>query len=51
MRQIFGEDYELLLRMGVFLYDWFDSPVKLNEAQLPPKEEFYPKLNDARISN
>jgi len=45
-----GEYLELLLRKGVFPYDWFDSFKKLSEKQLPSKEAFYSKLNDENIS-
>ena len=41
----------LLLRKGVYPYDYVDSPSKLNDAQLPQKEEFYSKLNDEDISD
>ena len=37
-------DIELLVRKGVFPYDWFDSLEKLSEINLPPKESFYSKL-------
>ena len=35
---------ELLLRKGVYPYDYVDGPPKLEETQLPPKLEFYSKL-------
>ena len=44
-----GEESKSLLRKGIFPYDWFDGLDKLNETKLPPKEEFYSKLNDAKI--
>ena len=44
-----GEELKLLLRKGEFPYDWFDKFEKLNENQLPPKDEFYSKLNDEEI--
>jgi len=44
-------DIELLVRKGVFLYDWFDSLEKLSERNLPPKESFYAKLNDCDITD
>jgi len=50
-REEFGEDCELLLRKGVFPYDWFDSFEKLNETKLPPKEAFYSKLYNSEISD
>jgi len=44
-------DIELLVRKGVFPYDWFDSPEKLSERNLPTKEAFYSKLNDCDITD
>jgi len=49
VRQIFGDDCELLLRKSIFPYDWFDSFEKLIETQLLPKETFYSKLNNSKI--
>ena len=40
----------LMMRKGVFPYDWFDSIDKLNETQLPPKDAFYSELNDEEIT-
>jgi len=34
----------MLLRKGVFPYDWCNSLEKLDEMQLPPKEAFHSKL-------
>ena len=45
-----GEESKSLLRKGIFPYDWFDGLDKLNETKLPPKEEFYSKLNSKDIS-
>ena len=45
-----GDKLKLLLRKGVFPYDWFDSFDKLNATQLPPKEAFYSKLSDEDIT-
>jgi len=33
----FDVDFEMLLRKGVFPYDWFNSLEKLDETQLPAK--------------
>jgi len=41
----------MLLRKGVFPYDWFNSLEKLDETQLPPKEAFYSKLNNSDITD
>ena len=37
---------KLLMRKGEFPYEYIDSFEKLQETQLPSKEEFYNKLND-----
>ncbi|XP_048582217.1 uncharacterized protein LOC125561810 [Nematostella vectensis] len=45
-----GEELQLLLRKGVFPYDWFDGFSKLDATQLPQREAFHSKLNDTDIS-
>ena len=50
-RYIFNQNTDLLTRKGVFPYDYVSSLKKLDEKQLPPKEEFYSKLNDENISD
>ena len=45
-----GDELNLLLRKGVFPYDWFDNFGKLSSTSLPPKEAFYSVLNDSKIS-
>ena len=42
---------ELLLREGVYPYDYVDGPAKLTETQLSPKKEFYSKLYEEGISD
>ena len=44
------EELELVMRKGVFPFDWFDSFDKLSETELPPIEAFYSKLNGTHIS-
>ena len=46
----FKHNTELLTRKGVYPYDYVSNLSKLSETQLPPKEEFYSKLDDADIS-
>ena len=41
----------LILRKGVYPYEYMDSFEKFNEASLPPKETFYSKLADSHISD
>ena len=45
-----GDELNLLLRKGVFPYDWFDNFNKLSNTELPPKESFHSILNDSDIS-
>jgi hypothetical protein len=39
-----GEQLELLLKKGVYPYEWVDLPERFNETQLSPKEAFRSKL-------
>ena len=49
--QVFeGEELDLMVRKGVYPYDYMDSFDKFNE-KLPPKEEFHSILNDEHISD
>ncbi|XP_054712885.1 uncharacterized protein LOC129222404 [Uloborus diversus] len=41
----------LVIRKGVYPYDYMDTWEKCNETQLPSKEEFYSKLNESNISD
>ena len=45
-----GDELNLLLRKGVFPYDWFDNFNRLSSTSLPPKEAFHSILNDSEIS-
>ena len=49
-KTIFKDKTELLTRKGVYPYDYVSSIETLTETQLPPKEEFYSKLNDEDIT-
>ena len=42
---------ELLLRKGVYPYEYMDNWDCFAETKLPPKEAFYSKLSDAHISD
>ena len=50
-KHAFKSNTELLTRKGVYPYDYVSSLDKLTETQLPPKEEFYSRLNDEDISD
>ena len=50
-KEVFKENISLLTRKGVYPYDYVSSNEKLSETQLPPKEEFYSKLNDEDITD
>jgi len=45
-----NEQIDLLLRKGVFPYDWFNNIEKLKETKLPDKKDFYSKLEKKHIS-
>jgi len=46
-----GKQRDLLLRKGVYPYDYVDSISRFSETKLPSKSSFYSKLNDSDISN
>ena len=41
----------MLLRKGVYPYEYIDSSEKFDEATIPPKEDFCSELNLAGISD
>jgi hypothetical protein len=41
---------DLLLRKGIYPYDYMDNIRKFEETTLPPKEAFYSLLNEADVS-
>ena len=46
-----GNQLNLLLRKGVYPYDYVDCMKKLDETSLPPKEAFYSKLTGEGITD
>ena len=50
-QQVFKKNTELLTRKGVYPYDYVSSLDKLSETNLPPKEEFYSRLNDEDVTD
>ncbi|CAH3027156.1 unnamed protein product, partial [Porites evermanni] len=49
--KVIKKNISLLTRKGVYPYDYVSSLDKLSETCLPPKDEFYSKLNDEDISD
>ena len=45
-----GEKLQLMLKKGIYTYEYMDSQDKLTETQLPPKDKFYSSLSDLGIS-
>ena len=43
--------FDLLLRKGVYPYEYMDSWKKFKEESLPDKESFYSKLNNEHITD
>ena len=46
----FGSKAPLILRKGVYPYEYIDSLDRFDETQLPPIDKFFSKLNDEGIS-
>ena len=46
-----GKQLSLLMRKGVYPYEYASSCERFNDEQLPPKEAFYSKLSDEVISD
>ena len=46
-----GDKLSLVMRKGVYPYEYMDSLERLKETQLPPREAFYSRLNDEGISD
>ena len=52
MKQFYdGQKLDLLLRKGVYPYDYMNSLEKLSETSLPPIKSFHNKLNNSDISD
>ena len=51
LNRVIKNNSSLLTRKGVYPYDYVTSIDKLKETKLPPKEDFYSKLNDEEISD
>ena len=46
-----NEKLSLMLKKGIYPYEYMDSQEKLLEVQLPPKEKFYSSLSGSGISD
>ena len=46
-----GNQLSLLLRKGVYSYEYIDCLNKLDETSLPPKQAFYSKLTGEGITD
>ena len=44
------DKYEMLIRKGLFCYDYWDGPQKADETSLPPREAFYSRLTEEHIT-
>ena len=52
LRQEFGENYKLLIKKGIYPYDYFGNIKKFNETKIPDHTNFKNKLNNNKsISN
>ena len=47
----FGDKTDIILRKGVYPYEYIDSLDRFNETQLPPIDKFYCKLSDEKIKD
>jgi len=46
-----GRQLELLMKKGVFPYEYMDSWERLQDSTLPPKEKFYSSLTESGITD
>ena len=47
VKRYYADDkLSLLTKKGIYPYEYMNSPEKLKETQLPPKEAFYSRLSD-----
>ena len=49
MNKVFEGETDLLVRKGVYPYDYMDNFERFNETDLPPLNEFYSQLNDSNV--
>ena len=46
-----GDKFDLMIRKGIYPYDYMDSFDKFEDTVLPTKDQFYSLLNDEHISD
>ena len=46
-----NEPFQLMMKKGVYPYDYMDSFEKFNKTELPKQEEFYSILNNEHVSD
>ena len=51
LKKEFKEKFEHMTKKGVYPYDYMNCLEKFSETQLPPKKDFYSKLNDCEITD
>ena len=51
LKQEYPQNFELLLRKGVFCYEYLSDETKLDYPSLPPKQAFYNQLNQEPLSD
>ena len=50
-KQCFEEHFELLLRKGVYPYDYMTGSEKFDETRLPAREHFFNRLSESPVSD
>ena len=50
-QQLFNQRRELMIKKGVYPYEYMDSWEKFDESQLPPKHKFFSTLTDTEITD
>ena len=50
-KEHFGDKLDLMIRKGVYPYDYMNSFERFSEKELPTKEKFYSRLNDENITD
>jgi hypothetical protein len=50
-RKYFGDNANLMLRKGIYPYEYISFMSKLDEGQLPPQSEFYSSLTKMGVSD